>query len=129
MGEPSTEVKIFIDAFIESIDMLRVLLALAGDPGRNWTEAEMAQAVGFSPEVTSRELDKLCRLGFASAQAEVRPSFRYHPRAAEFDQMIQELIELDNHMPVTLIRMVYSRPRPTTSAAQAFADAFRLRKP
>lgn len=120
--------KIFIDAFIESIDMLRVLLALAKDPERDWTLAEMVRLVGFVPDVISLQLDKLCRLGFVTQQTGENPTFRYHPRAAEFDQMIQELIELDNHMPVTLIRMVYSRP-PSTSAAQAFADAFRLRKP
>ncbi len=120
--------KIFIDAFIDSIDTLRVLLALAKNPGQDWTESEMARTVGFTPEVTSRELEKMARLGFASQHAGERPTFRYHPRAAEFDLLIKELIELDNHMPVTLIRMVYSRP-PSTSAAQAFAEAFRLRKP
>jgi hypothetical protein len=122
-------VKIFIDAFIDSIDLLRVVLALAKDPGRKWTASEMTQTVGFSLAVTSHELEKACRLGFASQEAGEPPTFCYHPRAAEFDQMIRELIELDNHMPVTLIRMVYSRPRPSTSAAQAFAEAFRLRKP
>lgn len=127
LNEPSSEVRIFIDAFIESIDLLRILIALAREPNRTWTEDEVAGAVGFSLETVRQQLERIQRLGFAAAEMGPPRRYRYAPRAEEFDRMIRELVELDNHRPVTLIRMVYART--ANSAAQAFADSFRFRKP
>lgn len=127
LNEPSNEVRIFIDAFIESIDLLRILIALAREPNRTWTEHEMAGAVGFSLETTQQQLERLQRNGFAAAEMGPPRRYRYAPRAEEFDRMIRELVELDDHRPVTLIRLVYART--ANSAAQAFADSFRFRKP
>lgn len=123
MEEPSAAVCAFIDAFIESIDDLRVLLLPARQPDREWTAAELAQGTALSGDIVAAALQRLVAAGLIAASPSA--TYRYAPRAAEFHQMVQELIELDDRRPVTLIRLVYSRK---SSSAQAFADAFRLRR-
>jgi hypothetical protein len=123
---PSTAVRAFIDAYVESIDMLRVLLLLARQPQREWRVEDVAAEVKLKPDVARAQLNRLVDHGLAAAQpAGPVMTFRYAPRAVEFDEMVQELIGLDDHLPVTLIRLVYARK---SSSAQAFADAFRLRR-
>lgn len=126
MNEPSAEIRLFIAAFVESIDFLRVLLTLAREPDREWAATEAAAAVGSSLESARTQLDKICARGLAVRRDAPEVTYRYGPRAEELRQLVQELIDMDDHFPVTLIRLVYARP---SSAAQAFADAFRLRKP
>jgi hypothetical protein len=50
--------------------------------------------------------------------------FRYAPATSELRRAVQLLGVAYNQRPVTLIRLVYHRPSP----AQSFADAFRVRK-
>lgn len=114
----------FIDAYIESIDFLRVLLVLAREPAREWTATQVAHAVKQQEPQTAALLRRICATGLAAGPCQPGGTFRYSPRADEFHQMVQELIALDDRRPVTLIRMVYARG---SSTAQAFADAFRLR--
>jgi hypothetical protein len=49
--------------------------------------------------------------------------YRYDPATPELRRSVELLAAAYNERPVTLIRMIYERP----SAAQTFADAFRLR--
>jgi hypothetical protein len=125
LDEPSTEVRAFIEAYIDSIDCLRVLLALVRQPGRDWTDAELAKTAQLSVEATCTQLDKFCANGFATMSPGPPKSYRYAPRAAQIDELVQQLIQLDNRRPVTLVRLVYAK---TFYPAQAFADAFRFKK-
>lgn len=130
MEAPSTAVCAFINAYIESIDFLRVLLLLARQPEREWNVTEVAAVTVLSRETAAAQLQRVTAAGLAAANpelpaADVTQTFQYRPRAAEFHEMVQELIQLDNQKPVTLIRLVYARK---STSAQAFADAFRLRR-
>lgn len=125
LNEPSTTVCAFINAYIESIDLLRVLLLLAREPEREWRPAEIAAATVLPLDSTVFQLQRLLTTGMIAVVEESTATYRYAPRASEFNEMVQELIELDDCRPVTLIRLVYARK---SSSAQAFADAFRLRK-
>lgn len=126
MEQPSAAVCAFINAFIESIDHLRVLLVLARQPDRVWSVGEVCSATALPISTVTTQLQRLTALGLIVAIAEPAGTFKYGPRAAEFEQMVQELILLDDQRPVTLIRLVYARK---SGSAQAFADAFRLRRP
>jgi hypothetical protein len=126
LESPSTAVRAFIDAYVESIDLLRVLLLMARQPQRTWKVEDVAAETKLRAELARSQLERLVAHGLAAAQGPDSSTFQYAPRAAEFDEMVQELIGLDNHRPVTLIRLVYGRK---SSSAQAFADAFRLRGP
>lgn len=122
MDGPSPAVCTFINAYVESIDYLRVLLLLARQPKRVWNVEEVASSVAITQELALAQLQRLVTTGLSVAVAPA--GYQYGPRAAEFDEMVQELIQLDDRKPVTLIRLVYARK---SVSAQAFADAFRLR--
>lgn len=124
LNEPSTAVCAFINAYVESIDLLRVLLLLAREPNRDWRVHEVAAATILSTEKVLAQLQRLNANGMITVAGDPPETYRYAPRAVEFDEMVQELIYLDDRRPVTLIRLVYARK---SSSAQAFADAFRLR--
>lgn len=51
-------------------------------------------------------------------------TFRYAPASAELRRAVELLSVAYNERPVTLVRLVYNRP----SAAQSFADAFRIKR-
>lgn len=126
MEPPSAAVCAFINAYIESIDQLRVLLLLARQRERARTVGEISAACGLPTDKVLILLQRLISVGLMASAGETEVTFQYGPRAVEFDQMVQELIQLDDQMPVTLIRLVYARQ---SGSAQAFADAFRLRRP
>lgn len=123
MEGPSAAVCTFINAFVESIDFLRVLLLLAREPDRAWTADEIARKAAITPELALSLLQRMLAVGLASPTDSAQ--FHYAPRAMEFEEMVRELIDLDDRKPVTLIRLVYGRK---SVSAQAFADAFRLRR-
>jgi hypothetical protein len=50
--------------------------------------------------------------------------YRYAPATPELRRAVELLTVAYNQRPVTLVRLVYHRPSP----AQSFADAFRVRK-
>ncbi len=50
--------------------------------------------------------------------------FKFQPRSAELGRIVKELATLDEERPVTLIKLIYSRP----DTLEAFADAFKLRR-
>jgi hypothetical protein len=125
LDDPSVSVRTFVGAYVDSIEFLRVLLVLAREPDREWSDVEVAAVVKLPVDVARTQLDLTCSRGLAIRIDVAPPAFRYHPRTDEFRQMVGELIDLDDHRPVTLIRLIYSR---VPSSAQAFADAFRLRK-
>jgi hypothetical protein len=125
LEQPTTAVCAFINAYIESIDFLRVLLLLAREPERDWRVEDVSANTALTRETALLQLQRLKLAGLIVTPTESEATFRYGPRATEFDQMVQELIQLDDHKPVTLIRLVYARK---SSSAQAFADAFKLRR-
>lgn len=125
MEEPTAAVCAFIDAHIESIDALRVLLCLARQPETAWTAAAVGTATNLPEDTVAAIMQRLTSAGLLATVAESAGEFRYAPRADEFRELVAELIALDDRRPVTLIRLVYARK---SSSAQAFADAFRLRR-
>ncbi|WP_075095155.1 hypothetical protein [Planctomyces sp. SH-PL14] len=129
MDEPSEAIRLFIQAYVDSIDFLRVLLVMARSPERDWTEAEVASATALALDICRLQLEKVSARGLASRTDSPEGKYRYGPRADELRRLVQELIALDDHYPVTLIKLVYGRPTTPSQAAQAFSDAFRLRRP
>lgn len=102
---------------------------MARNPDRDWTEAEIASLTAIALDICRLQLEKVSARGFASRTDTPEVKYRYGPRADELRRLVQELIALDDHYPVTLIKLVYGRPSTPSQAAQAFSDAFRLRRP
>ncbi|MHB0957625.1 MAG: hypothetical protein ACYC6N_25635 [Pirellulaceae bacterium] len=113
----------FIHAYIETVDQLRAVLLLASDRQVEWSETDVGAKLYLLPASARAVLDRLVAKGLCVGQGEPR-RYRYQPQSPEMAQFVQEVVELDRERPVTLLKIVYARPKDI----QAFADAFRLRK-
>jgi len=118
-------VRAFIAEQIQSVAQLELILLLHGNPSQLWSAADAARSFGLSPEMTLDLLRGLCRQGFAAATDDAEPRFRFAPKSAEFQHLVDQLAILYQQRRVRLVQMIYSRP---IDKLQGFADAFRFRK-
>jgi hypothetical protein len=113
----------FIGTQIESLDELRAVLLFHSQPGVARDADEAAGKLYIPPAAATRVLDSLVKRGILAVQGEPR-RYTYQPASKDLERLIAELASLDREKPVTLIKMVYSKPKDI----QAFADAFKIRK-
>jgi hypothetical protein len=118
-------VRTFIAEHIQSVAQLELILLLHSNPHQPWRAADAAREFGLSPEMALGLLRGLCQQGFASASDEADPQFRFAPKSAEFQRLVDQLATLYQQRRVTLVQLIYSRP---VDKLQSFADAFRFRK-
>jgi hypothetical protein len=112
----------FILKHIDSVDHLRALLLLRNEPTRSWGVMEVGARLYLQPRRVSAVLASLEKAGLVRQDSE--ENFRFAPADPELAQLVEELATLDRERPVTLIKLIYSRP----NTLEAFADAFRLRR-
>ena len=111
----------FILKYIDSVDHLRTLLLLRGEPTRAWGVMDVSGRLYLEPRRVSAVLASLKTSGLLT---ESDAGFSYGPSEKELAKMVDELAKLDRERPVTLIKLIYSRP----DTLEAFADAFKLRR-
>jgi hypothetical protein len=106
--------------YLPTMDHVALLLAFRSDPECRDVPALLSAArlqsnvaAGVLADLTASHL--LQRSGAA---------YVYAPDA-DTSAIIDDLAEMYNSRPVTLVRAIYDRP---ASAARSFADAFRVRK-
>jgi hypothetical protein len=124
MGEIPTEVTTFVHQNLNSVDELRILLLLCRSPGKEWDAWTVSSMLYLKPDVASGGLVNLQAIGLLANIAGKERVYRYAPKDAQVDDLVRQVVHLDETQPVTLINLVYSRPKDI----QAFADAFKLRK-
>ena len=113
----------FIQTHLVTVDHLRVLLHLKGTPRTEWDVLDVATKLYLPPQTAAAVLAQLTANGLAVASGDP-PRYRYQPRTPELAELVEKLAEMDRTQPVTLINLIYARPKDV----QAFADAFKLRK-
>lgn len=123
MDDLLEQTRSFVYEHIPSVDHFRVLLLLHDDPERGWQIYDVVGRLRLPPPVAEAALTNLSTRGLLVHDA-AADCYRYAPRTEELSSMVHKLAHLDRERPVSLIRMIYSRP----TEPQAFADAFRLRK-
>lgn len=121
-SDPLELARAFIYANIQSVDHFRVVLLLYDDPERRWHESEIVGRLRLPPPLVHNILVDLQSRGLV--QAERDDCFRYAPLSEELAGMMRKLADFDRERPVSLIRLIYSRP----TEPQAFAEAFRIRQ-
>lgn len=125
MDDIPNSLKQFVFAAFETIDHLRIFLLLRDIPNNTYTITQISAKLYLKPEVVMACLAKLAEKGFVTITQGNEPTYQYKPANAELESMADEVARLDRERPVTLINLVYSRPK---EPLQAFADAFKLRK-
>ena len=123
MDDLLEQTRSFVYANIPSVDHFRVLLLLHDDPERSWQPFEVVGRLRLPPPMAEAALADLHARGLLR-QGDPDHCYHYAPKTEELRAMVHKLAALDRERPVSLIRMIYSRP----TEPQAFADAFRIRK-
>lgn len=107
---------------LSSIDHVAVLLAVrAAVSGDGLAAGEAAARAAVSEDVARAVLADLVKAELLQEQA---TTYRYAPDP-ESRAAVDQLAEMYNTRPVTLVRAIYDRP---PASIRRFADAFRVRR-
>ena len=113
----------FIKTRIGSLNELRTLLLFRARANTDCDATEVSGKLYLKHPDSAAAITALVAHGLL-VPSDKRDHFRYQPRSEELARLVEELAEMDRRHPVTLINMIYERPRDI----QAFADAFKLTK-
>ena len=118
------EVRQLIARHVHTMEQVEVLLLLARSADRSIGVDEIRRELRLpATALAPRTVAGLEDGRLIVAEPGSPPRYRYAPATAELRRAVDLLADAYNTRPVTLVRMIYDRP----NAAQAFADAFRLR--
>ena len=118
------EARLLVERRIASVEMLDVLLLVHDSPGRAWTAAEAARALGTSEVSASAQLVALRQSGILSVAMADDARYTYGPRP-DLAAAVDALAAHFRDHPLDVADLIRSRPR---QKLRMFADAFRLRK-
>lgn len=120
---PSAVRKFVLD-YIDSIEMLQVLILLYENQKRAWTTHEITLELRSADTAIERRLaDLYLRKILIRCEGELK--HQYLPASEEMGSIIASLVDCHHVRPYRIIDLIYSRP---AEALRAFADAFRLSK-
>jgi hypothetical protein len=134
------DVEALVAQQFDAMEAVEIMLLLRRTAPQGWTASDVAAELRIDPASAAQRLAHLEQGGLlARARPAEGPSsgggagegggaaFRYAPRTEALGRSADGLAAAYNERPVTLVRLLYSRPQPP-SAVQSFADAFRIRK-
>lgn len=118
------EVRHLIARHVTTMEQVEVLLLVMRAPERSLTLDELRTELRLQPPAPApTTLTSLQDAGLVEREATHPPRYRYAPANDALRRAVQLLAVAYNERPVTLIRLIYERPNPV----QSFADAFRIR--
>lgn len=119
------EVRDLVTRRLQGMEEVEVLLLLASESGPLSVDEIRGRLRLPASALPMASLTRLLANDLVvEASVEGKTRYRYQPATPELRRAVDLLALAYNQRPVTLVRLVYHRP----SAAQSFADAFRLRK-
>lgn len=121
----SPDVEQFIQANIDSVELLEVLLHLHKNNLRDLTATAIATALYSNPDSISMRLRRLHASGLVDVVEDVEPLYHYRPDTPEKDAVVRKLAKLYQERSVAIISAILSRQ---ASNVQAFSNAFVLGK-
>jgi hypothetical protein len=123
-GELAPEVRRFIAEHIDAAEQLEILLLLHRSPEKEWTAAEVSQAIYTVPASATMRLESLVTSGFVASSGGADPRYRYQPGDESLARQVDVLAEAYRADRVAVIKLIFARP---PDPLQSFADAFKLR--
>jgi hypothetical protein len=114
----------FLHRYIDSVELLSVLLYLHSNPEMARTTTEITIELRSAETSISKRLDDLYSRGVLNLNDDDKRNHQFSPSSPELKTVIGELDELYRLKPYKVIDAIYSRPR---KSIQEFADAFKLR--
>ena len=113
----------FLRRYIDSVELLEVLLAMRNAPERSWTIPEIARALTITQDSARLRLGELTTRRLVTHDKN-HATFAYDPETPDLDVAIELLAKLYEKRRTTVISLIFSGP---SEDVRGFADAFRLR--
>jgi hypothetical protein len=117
------ELERFIRTAIRSVWALELLLLLAREPDRAWTEAEVDRAIRGNPRLVRTTLAGLVHGGLVHVDDEGR--YRFAPANPALGDLVARLAAAYAATPLAVLQAILESPN---DRLRSFADAFRVRK-
>jgi hypothetical protein len=118
------DVQHFIHSYIDSVELLWVLLLLHSDPEREWTIQDITVNLKSIDTSIAKRLEDLYGRQVLMKMDGGNEKHRFKPCTPKLDEVIRSLAEQNQLKPYRVMEAIYSRPDP---ALAAFAEAFKLR--
>lgn len=125
------EVRALLEERVKGLEHLELLLLMCREAGRSWSASEAAAKLSVSMDQLQDALTDLHASQLVMPTADSRGSFRFHPSTPALRATCIELLRLydADRFAIVLAMGQLAMERVRRSAARAFADAFRIRKP
>lgn len=121
----SENVRRFIAVYIDSVELLEVLLLLRINAKREWSADSVSREIRSNPTSVTTRLNDLCARGFLSMKEGTPPLYRYDPRTDELDSAVKGLAEAYAERHARVIELIFSKQ---TDALRNFSDAFKFKQ-
>ncbi len=116
-------IRSFISRHVRTVEQLEILLLFSREPDTVWSVQKVYDAILSTPHSVERWLDELVRNGLLEKLAEPGAGYRCTTEDSLMSQILA-LGEIYRSRPVRVIEAIYRRD---ASAAQSFADAFKIK--
>lgn len=118
----SDGVKNFIYTYVDSIELLEVLLIFQKDAARAWTVSELARDLRSTPASIGIRVSFLESAGFVTESDKNLKTYQYQPASPELRALVAELASIYEVRRHKIYELIYSPMKK----ARDFADAFFL---
>jgi hypothetical protein len=116
----------FIEVYINSVELLEILLLLRKYRNRSWTAAEVSSELRTDIHSAEMKLNELYSNRLLSSNEETNgQSYQYNPTPSSLDPVVKGLEEAYRERRFTVIDLIFSKP---IDSIQTFSDAFRFKK-
>jgi hypothetical protein len=121
----SERVRKFIIEYVDTFEMLRVLVLLYESQERGWTTTEITQELRSAEGAIEKRLSALYDRKILARKADGGDKHQFSPFSEDMKAIIADLVDSYHVRPYWIIDLIYSRP---PESLKAFADAFRIKK-
>lgn len=115
-------VKNFIFTYVDSIELLEVLLIFQKDINRSWTAADLTRDLRSTLPSVSRRISFLEASGLILRDEGTLEIYRYHPANDTLRELVTELASIYEIRRHKIFELIYS----PTKKARDFAEAFQI---
>lgn len=120
------DVQRFYEHYIDSVELLHVLILLHGQKDRRWSIAGISEELRSSESSVSKRLQALVQRKLVHADSVGGGgSAQYRPHDPDTDALVDRSLGFYKAHSYRIIDLIFSKP---TNAIQSIADAFRFRK-
>jgi hypothetical protein len=133
VDEPSPQLREFLRDFVSSYEELEVLLLLLAREARDWSAAELAEALRAADDVIDAAAKSLVQVGglVDAVTAGGQSRFVFAPESERLRGLVAELAfaYVDRRLTIVQIMSSNAVERVRGAAIRRFADSFRLERP